>query len=115
MEILVRCRQCGKDAKQDEMKLDPDFGMVVCRHCIETKPTQGKSVQPKEEDALSTPRLRDPDFNARIKGMPNVEVISEDVVKYQCPDCNYLFKYSLAKQYPNLCPMCGSRIKEFKL
>lgn len=126
--IMVKCRRCGKNASSSDFILDPVYGLMVCPNCV--KERKSKDIQ-KTKPAHIPKDERIPIMKARPLGWDAEDEYLEqhfrqkqnnialskvstqtygDKVNYKCFKCKYVFVYNKAKQYPNLCPNCGSRI-----
>ena len=124
-EVYVVCKKCGRRAAADKFVLDPIYKMMICPNCV--KEGKEKTIfnplqqdRPKEE-SKSKPKGWDPDdeylekaYKQKQSLKPTFEPVGENKIKYICPRCKNKFLYDIVKRFPNVCPNCGSGIKDIE-
>jgi len=79
-DVMVKCKKCNGLAPASQMKLDIEFGKMICPDCI-------KSKSKKKDESKQVP--------------------VSDKIHYVCKSCDYKFARSKDIANPNNCPYCG--------
>ena len=127
MDIKVKCRNCGRQARPEEFILDPYFKMMVCPLCVKERKNRlrvQKEMQQRKEEKKEEKKLPpgydkedmylEKAYAAKMKDTVKVDKIGADKVKYTCPKCNYTFEYDMIRKIPGRCPYCSSDIKRLR-
>jgi len=127
--IMVKCRNCGKEAAASSFVLDYVYRMVVCPQCIKDRQKrevihkeakqQAEDVKKQEEELRKRPAGwdREDEYLERAyaekesNALPIVE-ISPGKFRYRCPKCKYKFIYNRATNTPSVCPYCNRALGE---
>ncbi len=81
-DVMVKCKKCSGLAPASQMKLDIEFGKMVCPDCLKNKS--------KKKD--------------EVKQAP-----VSDKIHYACKSCGYKFMRRKDAAQPNKCPYCGKQ------
>jgi len=128
MDIKVKCRKCGRQAKPEEFILDPFYGMMVCPLCVKERKNKDRihreietMKNEKKEEDVKRPADYDSDdiylekaYKTKMMNTVKVDRVGEDKVRYTCPKCSYTFEYNTARNIPGRCPYCSAEIKKFR-
>lgn len=127
--IRVKCRNCGRDTRSDELVLDPVYRKMVCPYCVserrqreqvhkevaEQRLAQKEAAKPKdkpagwdhEDDYLERAYKQKQDNKVRVEWIDKVKA------RYTCQKCGFKFTINAQKIIPAHCPYCGADVKEF--
>jgi len=125
--VRVKCRQCGKQVRPDELVLDHVLKKMVCHYCVADreqreqvhKEVNAQKVVVKAKDGKPAGWDREDEmiekaWRQKKDGMVTVKWLSEDKCKYVCPKCCYEFTINTEKNIPAHCPYCGADIAKFQ-
>ncbi|MBN2881522.1 hypothetical protein JXM83_05735 [Candidatus Woesearchaeota archaeon] len=124
-EVKAVCKRCKKEWKASELKLDPEYKMVVCPQCIRERlqpktksipithaPEAPKPIEKTkagwDEDDEALEKMR---AEKEKKPKLNYEKVDDVTIKIKCPKCDFKFLYNIEKGTPHSCPYCGIKIK----
>lgn len=115
MEVVkVKCRNCSKLVRSDELILDLVYKSMVCPACVKEREIKEKMPLMR---AVKVERAAGYDQEdgyleniqrMKAKEVPKLKLIQEASGQYRCPKCNYKFKYSPEKGTPIRCPYCDT-------
>ena len=126
--IRVKCRVCGRDAKSDEMILDPYYRKMVCPYCVSERRNREQVHKEVKEQRIAQKEAAKPDkpkgwdkedelldraWKQKMDNKVRVDWIDNTYCKYTCQKCGYKFKINTEKMMPVHCPYCSEHIKEF--
>ncbi|MBI2668228.1 hypothetical protein HYX14_00120 [Candidatus Woesearchaeota archaeon] len=118
--VKARCKICGQEAPADSFKLHYQHKAMVCPNCYTGKPSKSAETAVKNEPILPKKpagwdadddylerahRIRKQETAARFEPVPGTSL-----VKYNCHNCKYQFKYDPAKKQPHGCPYCNAEV-----
>jgi hypothetical protein len=110
-DVIVKCNQCGGQAKAGEFVLDADYKMMVCPNCIRQK-NMPKKPQVEANGQVKEPKPKDWDADDEIiakqfaKKQATQKPQLKEGMKLKCKKCDYVFVYKNQR----VCPYCN---KEF--
>ena len=102
MSVMIKCRRCGQEYAQSEMRLDANGSDMLCKNCYSrTHDHKGKklvvaSYEDPEDDFVM---LRPPSPKPDKPSGPQIK-------KYLCTKCNFRFSRDASKVISQ-CPYCG--------
>ncbi len=115
--VQVKCKRCGKPAGSNEFTLDPVYGMMVCRKCVEERRLKANPVRapsPALKPSTITAVQSNPVKAAPVKAAPkptSTKLVSEgSKTKQKCRKCGYSFMFDNERGYPRNCPNCSTPI-----
>jgi DNA-directed RNA polymerase subunit RPC12/RpoP len=122
-DVKVVCRRCGKEARSNELILDPVYKMMVCQTCVKERRNPPKKVGPTPVEIQEKKKMEvdredaalEKAYSQKMKNTIMAQKVDELTVKYTCPRCSYKFNYNTEKKTPGTCPYCGAEIFKFKV
>ena len=110
-DAMVPCKNCGNKVPASSLKMDLDFGKMVCQDCI-----KGKKVHKQiEEEALhkrTASQMQNPSSTPQMTVMHSEEPKSSKIA-HKCTSCGYKFKIDPETKTPKYCPYCNSRVMSY--
>ncbi|MFH1072460.1 MAG: hypothetical protein V1743_03450, partial [Nanoarchaeota archaeon] len=88
MDVMVKCKKCGKEAPSSKMVLDIDEKKVICPQCVKEKQEAKKPQQELKKRVLNRPFAED--FAAREESS-SAAPSQATKTKYACQKCHYRF------------------------
>ncbi len=84
-DLRIKCYKCGNEHTMDMMRMDPKGKNLVCRTCLDRKPSHKIDAKSSESEKHEEPSIKE----------------------YFCKECRYSFKRA-NHLVISTCPYCGS-------
>jgi len=107
-DVIVKCNQCGGNAKASEFVLDADYKKMVCPNCIRNKGMQKQQQAKQEKTSTEPPKPagwdhEDEEIERLHKEKKAREKPHLDIgMKLKCKKCDYEFIFKGQR----MCPYC---------
>ncbi len=124
--VKAQCKVCGNFSPADQFKLHFQLKQMVCQGCYSGK-TSFKGVKndevKKEPEEPPKPAGwdKEDDYLDRVARMRKEQssgyfsrVAGSDLVKCNCPNCKYSYKYDPFKRMPQACPYCNGPVPRYR-
>ncbi len=115
-EVKVRCRKCGKPAAANELVLDNDYKMMICRDCVKEKRRKAGAEEAAKKPEKPAGWDKEDEYLAKVSSFKQLSTVqamqrlSDTKIKVACSKCSYQFNYDSERKYPKYCPTCGREV-----